>query len=178
MEHAISKHALAALALAASNDATRGAINGVHFATHHAETTDGHRLHRVTFTEPIGDGERNVTLDSATRAMKAHGTSRDPMRLNGTWQIGSGATVPADESGPQWPQTERVLPQGPFIAVDLNARFLRDACDAAILAAGKDTRNVFIRLSLDAAAPATTAVKVEGLQGGCDFLAIVMPIKL
>lgn len=180
MRHEIRKETLQAVRIAASTDETRVTINGVHFAPTYVEATDGHRLHRVTHKEPIGDGERTVTLASVDAAIRTHGKAREPMVANAKWEVGDGVTLPVEEREAEWPNTNQVIPKSDAreIAIGFNAQYLRDACDAAIKL-DPQSRSHPIVLRIQADKPGDRPVKITATtQDGRELLCVIMPMSL
>ena len=189
----LNKSTLKAVRLATATDGPRWMLTGVRFEPGRMIGCDGHRMHVVEWGDADGGLEACTVDGEAVRALEKRATSK-PMILSVDESNRNGALTVVDPEGQphradklegEYPNTDKVWPTGdPVASVTLDARYLKDAAEAAIAVWSAHGRTKALEttaptLTLEIRGDATGPVVLR-LEGESDerperFKALVMP---
>ena len=189
MNESINSRALA-LAIraawgAASKDATRPHLQSLQIQASEGvvavNATDGHRLHRVTFTGG-GNFSRLFYVSKKVSKNALAEVSDD----GGVLTLTDGAsvtTIAAYDSAMQFPKVTQVIPRPRAVAcagpVGVNSQYIASACESAALVASPKTGGVRLLIGADVLDPVQIdADSVEFAPLNLAFKAIVMPMRM
>lgn len=177
-----TKAQLTAVLMAASKDTTRYNLNGVHFEAERMVATDGHRLHIVDGDKTPLDAPVTIAYESCKRIIKAMGAKDTAQivkasELEGTAviHVSSGVELTCEVIAGDYCDYRQVVPEKSdtkkrFI---VNARYLRDLCDAAIKAEGM-SKNGYNAIMLELPEDDLSPIRIDS-EEGMMFTAILMP---
>jgi len=177
-----NKAQLSAVLSAACTDAGRYNLNGVHFEAERMVATDGNRLHIVDGDITPLDAPVTLSYESCKRIIKAMGPKDTAQivkasELDGTAmvEVSSGVELACELIVGQFCDYKQVVPEKSDTKkrVIVNARYLRDLCDAAIKAEGM-SKNGSNAIMLEMPDDELSPIRVDS-QEGFMFTAVLMP---
>jgi DNA polymerase III sliding clamp (beta) subunit (PCNA family) len=181
-----NKAQLTAVLAAASADETRYNLNGIRFESERMIATDGHRLHMVEGDKTPLDAPITIAYESCKRIIKAMGP-KDMAEIVSvdqstavevaTVRISSGVELTCGLITGNFGDYQSVVPQKSDTnrRIIVNARYLKELCDAAIKAEGmgkRDSNAIVIELPAEDLSP--IRVDSDGMQ---TFTAVLMPLR-
>ena len=177
-----NKVQLTAVLAAASADTTRYNLNGVRFEAERMVATDGHRLHMVDGEKTIMGDPVTIAYESCKRIVKAMGPNdtaeivkASELEGSAVIQVSSGVELTCEVIAGVFPDYSKVVPQKSDTKRRLivNARYLKELCEAAIKAEGmgKNSKSpILLELPDDELSP----IRIDG-QCEHTFTAVLMP---